>query len=61
MDFLKVEWRLVDCPGPGVVAVRKRCWLFRDNYRWLKVIGISLYLATSLYVEYWYHVILGRL
>lgn len=31
-----------------------------DNYRWLKVIGLSLYLVTSFFVEYWYHVILGR-
>jgi len=31
-----------------------------DNYRWLKVIVISLFLVASLFVEYWYHVILGR-
>jgi len=53
-------WRWVECPGPGMVGIRVKVWLRRDNWRWLKVISFSIILSSMLFVEYWYHVILGH-
>jgi len=35
-------------------------WLRKDNYRWLKIIGISLVLIFLLAEDYWWHICLGH-
>jgi len=34
-------------------------WLRKDDYRWLKFIGISLVLTFLLAEDYWWHIYLG--
>jgi hypothetical protein len=35
-------------------------WLRKDNWRWAKVIGISLLLIFLLAEDYWWHIYLGN-